>query len=107
MSSRALSLNRAQSGRSRPPRPDEPKKKLQFSTASREARALMYQNRGRIALGLALMLVSRGAGLVLPWTSKPFIDDVVMKGQSWRLPGIVALVLAATTVQALTSFVLS
>jgi len=88
----------------------EPKQKkpaFQMSTAAREARALMYQNRGRIALGLLLMLVSRGAGLVLPWTSKPFIDDVVGHHHVERLLPIVSLVLAATIVQALTSFALS
>ena len=86
----------------------QPKKPpFQFSTASREARALIYQNRGRISIGLLLMLVSRGAGLVLPWTTKPFVDQVMMKGDARLLPGIVLLVGGATVVQALTSFVLS
>ena len=83
------------------------KKKLQFSTASREARALIYANRGRIAIGLVLMLISRGAGLVLPWSTKPFVDDIMLKGKVAMLPGLVLVIGAATVVQALTSFVLS
>jgi subfamily B ATP-binding cassette protein MsbA len=87
--------------------PPNQKPKFEFSTASREARALMYQNRGRIALGLLLMLISRGAGLVLPWSSKPFIDEIVGRHEIERLLPLVSLVLAATIVQALTSFTLS
>jgi len=36
------------------------------SAAWREARALLWAHRRRLTLGLALMLVSRVAGLVLP-----------------------------------------
>ena len=40
----------------------------------------MWAHRGRLALGLALMLVNRLAGLVLPATSKFLIDDVIGRG---------------------------
>ena len=46
------------------------------SAAWREARELVWAHRRRLALGLALMLVSRLAGLVLPASSKYLIDDV-------------------------------
>ena len=47
----------------------------------REARELIWAHRGRLSLGLALMLVNRLSGLVLPATSKYLIDEVIMKGQ--------------------------
>jgi subfamily B ATP-binding cassette protein MsbA len=49
-----------------------------------EARALIYRHRKRLALGLGLMLVSRAAGLVAPFSTKFFMDDVIA-GQRWDL----------------------
>jgi ABC-type multidrug transport system fused ATPase/permease subunit len=49
-----------------------------------EARALIYKHRKRLALGLALMLVSRAAGLVAPFSTKFFMDDVIGQ-QRWDL----------------------
>ena len=58
---------------------DAPKKKrVSLSAAWREARALVWAHRRRLTLGLALMLVSRLAGLVLPASSKCLIDDVLI-----------------------------
>src|SRR5690349_9893912 len=53
-----------------------PKKKL-TPGAWEEARALVYTHRHRLALGLGLMLVSRAAGLVAPFSTKYFVDDVI------------------------------
>ena len=39
--------------------------------------ALIWARRGRLSLGLLLMLISRAAGMVLPSLSKFFIDDVL------------------------------
>jgi ATP-binding cassette, subfamily B, putative efflux pump len=77
------------------------------SAAWREARELIWAHRRRLALGLALMLVSRLAGLVLPATSKWLIDEVVGKGRVELLMPIALAAGAATIVQAITSFVLS
>ena len=53
----------------------EPEKKGVSSAAAwRESRELLWTHRRRLALGLALMLVSRLSGLVLPWSSKWLID---------------------------------
>src|SRR5262249_49244818 len=49
------------------------------ASAWQEARRLIWARRGRLALGLLLMLVSRAAGLVLPATSKFLIDEVIAK----------------------------
>jgi hypothetical protein len=51
--------------------PEAPKKKpIRWSAAWQEARALIWARRWRLTLGLVLMLVSRIAGLVLPYLSR-------------------------------------
>jgi subfamily B ATP-binding cassette protein MsbA len=77
------------------------------SAAWREARELVWAHRRRLSIGLALMLVSRLAGLVLPASSKWLIDEVVGKGRTDLLGTIALAAGAATIVQAITSFVLS
>jgi ABC-type multidrug transport system fused ATPase/permease subunit len=80
---------------------------LSGSAAWREARELVWAHRNRLVLGLALMLVSRVAGLVLPASSKWLIDEVVGKNRSDLLMPIAIATGLATFVQAVTSFVLS
>jgi subfamily B ATP-binding cassette protein MsbA len=84
-----------------------PKKKISAQAAWREARALILARKGRLALGLALMLVNRLVGLVLPATSKFLIDDVIGKGRADMLMPLALAAGAATIVQAVTSFALS
>jgi subfamily B ATP-binding cassette protein MsbA len=87
---------------------EPPKKKgVSASAAWREARALLWAHRRRLATGLVLMLVSRVAGLVLPASSKYLIDDVVGNNRADLLPIIALATGAATLVQAVTSFALS
>ena len=83
------------------------KKKVTASEAWREARELLWAHRRRLGLGLALMLVSRLAGLVLPASSKWLIDEVVGKQRTDLLLPIALAAGAATVVQAVTSFALS
>src|SRR4051794_22688569 len=90
-------------------RADDPakKKKVDYSNAWPEAKALILAHRGRLALGLVLMLVNRVAGLVLPATSKYLIDDVIGKRHAEMLVPLALAAGAATLVQAVTSFGLS
>jgi len=60
-----------------------------------------------IASGFGLMIVNRVAGLVLPYTTKSFVDGVLVQKQSNVLMTIIFAVLAATIVQALTSYALA
>src|SRR5690242_19318208 len=83
------------------------KKKVTATDAWREARELLWAHRRRLSLGLALMLISRLAGLVLPASSKWLIDDVVGKHRTELLLPIALAAGAATLVQAITSFALS
>ncbi|MGZ5458304.1 MAG: ABC transporter ATP-binding protein [Thermoanaerobaculia bacterium] len=85
----------------------EEKKRLDARAVWREARDLVWARRGRLAAGLALMLVSRLAGLVLPASSKYLIDDVIGKGNHELLSLLAMAAIAATLVQAGTSFALS
>ena len=86
---------------------DEPKKKLTAGAAWREARELVWARRGRLTLGLVLMLFNRVAGLVLPASSKFLIDDVIGKGRADLLMPLALVAGAATIFQAVTSFALS
>ena len=72
-----------------------------------EARALIWKHRRSLSVGLALMLVNRLAGLVLPASSKYLIDDVLGKQQVGLLVPLALAVGGATVFQAITSFALS
>jgi subfamily B ATP-binding cassette protein MsbA len=84
-----------------------PKKPLAWSVVWREARELMWQYRGTLALGLSLTLVNRLAGFVLPATSKFLIDDVIGAGNADMLVPLAVAAGLATVVQASTSFAIS
>jgi ABC-type multidrug transport system fused ATPase/permease subunit len=90
-----------------PDKDKKDKKKINVSNAWQEAKALIWARRWRLSLGLALMLVNRLAGLVLPWTSKSLIDDVVGKHRADLLAPLAFAAGAATIVQAITSYALS
>jgi subfamily B ATP-binding cassette protein MsbA len=90
----------------RTPSPEAPakKKKLQWSSVWREASALIWARRGRLAVGMSLMVVNRLAGFVLPATSKVLIDQVVGHHRADLLVPLAAAGAAATLVQAATGF---
>jgi subfamily B ATP-binding cassette protein MsbA len=83
------------------------KNALRSAEAWREARALMWHHRRYLGIGMALMVVSRLAGIVPAASSKYLIDEVVGKGRSSLLVPLAGAVLAATLVQGVTSFALS
>ena len=83
------------------------KPKPNYSNAWREARALIWQHRRRLAVGLALMLVNRLAGLVLPASSKYLIDHVIGEKRIDMLGTIALAAGAATIVQAISSYGIS
>jgi subfamily B ATP-binding cassette protein MsbA len=87
--------------------PKADKKKINVSNALQEAKSLIWARRWRLTLGLGLMLVNRVSGLVLPWTSKSLIDDVIGKHRADLLVPLALAAGGATVVQAVTSFSLS
>src|SRR5436190_20135836 len=69
-----------------------------------EARALIWTHRKRLALGLGLMLVSRAAGLVAPFSTKYLMDDVIAQKHWELLPRLAMAVGLAAIVDAACSF---
>jgi len=69
--------------------------------------ALIKPRRGLLALGFVLMAINRVASLILPASTKYFIDNVILHKQVFLLTPIVLGVLGATIVQGLTSFSLT
>ena len=68
---------------------------------------LIRPRRKLLAIGFALMVVNRVCGLVLPASTKFLVDDVVGKHRIDMLTPLIGAVLAATLVQAITSFTLT
>jgi len=81
-----------------------PKKKIRWSAAWAEARTLIWARRWRLAAGLSLVTINTLAGLVLPLSTKTFIDEVIGKQHTELLFTLVWQVGLATVIQALASF---
>jgi len=72
-----------------------------------DLREMILPRRGLLLLGLVLMIINRLSGLVLPYSTRYLIDDVLGKRQVQLLTPLVLAVLAATLVQGVTSFTLT
>jgi len=83
------------------------KPRVNMARAWEEARSLIWKYRRSLSFGIALMLINRLAGLVLPASSKYLIDNVLAKHQLDKLVPLALAVGGATVVQAITSFSLS
>src|SRR5262245_45800666 len=68
---------------------------------------LVKPRRGILLLGFVLMAVNRVCGLALPASTKFLIDDIIGKRRTDLLVPLVTAVLAATAIQAITSFTLT
>jgi len=68
---------------------------------------LMRPRRGLLALGFLLMVINRVSGLVLPYSTKFLVDNVIIKRHAEMLRPLVLLVLLATIIQGITSFSLT
>ncbi|MGA9773919.1 MAG: ABC transporter ATP-binding protein [Blastocatellia bacterium] len=86
---------------------EQKRKKIRWSSAWGDARALVWTHRRRLALGAVLMLINQAMGLVLPASTKYLIDEVIVKGRTDLLWKIALAAGLATVVQAVTSFSLS
>ncbi len=72
-----------------------------------DIRALVEPRKGALLTGLALIMVSRVSGLVLPASMRYLVDDVIGKKQSELLLPLVGAVVFATILQGITSFILT
>ena len=82
----------------------QPKGKIDTRRAWREASDLIRRHRKSLMVGLALMVVSRLAGMVLPLSTKYLIDDVIGKHNGHLLMPLALAAGFATLVQAVTSY---
>jgi len=92
------------------PNPAAPKKSEKKKNAWKslpDVWGLIKPRRGLLALGFVLMAISRVCSLVLPASTKYFVDLVAIKHQFNLLTPIVGAVLGATLIQGLTSFTLT
>ncbi|HUN88071.1 MAG TPA: ABC transporter ATP-binding protein [Terriglobales bacterium] len=85
----------------------KPGKRMPSFRALPEIWQLIRPRRGLLALGFVLMVINRVSGLVLPYSTRYLVDNVITKKQMWLLPWIVGGVLSATLVHGLTSFTLT
>jgi ABC-type multidrug transport system fused ATPase/permease subunit len=83
------------------------KPKYDSKRAWAEARALIWEHRRSVSIGIVLMLISRAAGFVLPASTKWLMDDVIGKHRVDLLLPLALAAGAATLVNAITSFALS
>jgi subfamily B ATP-binding cassette protein MsbA len=68
---------------------------------------LVRPRRAVLALGFVLMAINRVSGLVLPYSTRYLIDDIIGKRHINKLMPLVLAVLGATLVQGITSFSLT
>jgi ABC-type multidrug transport system fused ATPase/permease subunit len=84
-----------------------PRKPLKMRVVLDDALDLVRAHKGRLSLGLLLMLINRLSGLVLPGTTKFLLDEVIGKHNRAMLMQLVLAAGAATLIQAVTSFALA
>lgn len=82
----------------------EAQQTIHLSRVWAEARALIWKFRGRLFLGLLLIIANRIAGLVVPATGKFLVDDVILGQRADLLDTLVLAAAAATLVQAATKY---
>ena len=68
---------------------------------------LARPRRGRLALGLALLLVSRASGLVVPYAPKLVIDNIIAQREYDLIPPLFAALVFSLLIQAGTTYALS
>jgi ABC-type multidrug transport system fused ATPase/permease subunit len=99
-----MSAERGGHGRSSRGGAEPPKKKTDIRKAMPEIWKLVRPRKWLLLAGLLLVAINRVAGLVLPFLSKPFVDQVLTRHHQNRLWPLVGAVFVATLIQAVTSF---
>lgn len=76
-------------------------------TIAQVFRTIIWPRKKLLFLGLILIVISRLAGLVLPWASKYLVDEVIANKNMELLKLLLIGVVASILVQAVTSFALT
>ncbi len=70
-------------------------------------KTIIWPRKNILFVGLLLIIISRAAGLVPPWATKPFMDDILVRHDLDKLPELLIWVTVAILIQAVTSFLLT
>ncbi|MCB0401861.1 MAG: ABC transporter ATP-binding protein [Flavobacteriales bacterium] len=70
-------------------------------------RQLIAENKFYLLLGVILLVINKGATMLIPYTSKFLIDEVIINNHSGLLVKIILVVCCALVVQAVTYFALT
>jgi subfamily B ATP-binding cassette protein MsbA len=87
-----------------PKNPDKTKPKV---TMAQAFKTIIWPRRNLVFIGLVLIVIKSISGLILPWQSKILLDEVVPNKDYSQLYTLIAIVLTAIFVQAVTSFLLT
>jgi ABC-type multidrug transport system fused ATPase/permease subunit len=68
---------------------------------------LVRPRRRLLFIGFLLIVISRSCGLVLPWSTRFLIDDVILKHNGAMLLPLTLVVLCATAIQGVSAFTLT
>jgi ABC-type multidrug transport system fused ATPase/permease subunit len=70
-------------------------------------KTIIWPRRNIILIGFILIVVSRLAGLVLPWSTKYLLDDVIGKGDLSKLTMLLGGISASILISAIVSYMLT
>jgi ABC-type multidrug transport system fused ATPase/permease subunit len=70
-------------------------------------KTIIWPRKKLLFVGLILIIISRAAGLVPPWATKPFMDDILVNKELDKLPLLLTFLTIAILIQAVTSFLLT
>ncbi|MFC1561540.1 ABC transporter ATP-binding protein [candidate division KSB1 bacterium] len=83
------------------------KKKLSLASVRNVFKTIIWPRRKLVSLGFLLIFINRLTGLVLPWSTKYLIDDVIVQKNMQLFKLLLAAIGAATILQAVTTFLLT
>src|SRR5687767_7177929 len=70
-------------------------------------KTIIWPRKNLLFVGLFLIVISRVSGLILPWSSKYLVDEVIANRNIEMLKLLLAAVVGAIIVQAVTSYLLT
>lgn len=76
-------------------------------TMAQAFKTIIWPRRNLVFIGLVLIVIKSISGLILPWQSKVLLDEVIPNKDYSQLYTLIAIVLTAILVQAVTSFLLT
>src|SRR6266498_2611090 len=92
---------------SEPAKAKKPMDRARLKAIVRDAGDIIWRSRRRLLIGIPLLLLNRAGGLVLPATTKYFIDDVIGKHDVQMLWKLVMISAAASLVSGTTDYALA